>query len=246
VVVRTLAKTHSLVFVAVVLSLVTSACSGKADSFCSRSSSVAGVALMLSNGLSDISESQYATLRSDLLFAHNAAFESMKDQPEDSDSTRFYVKLQKFTSIMEELSWDFSEALLDVAASNAAANLGTPAALREANTVESFVITTCGMPSTVPFEATVDTLPSPSIPGPTATDPPSSNQNQKSENIATGKVLAAIYGVSISDTEAQCLGSLLGDVVDATSASADSAQYAQQFQKAFDVCGINTAIVPNP
>jgi len=170
----------------------------------------------------------------------------MKDQPEDSDSTRLYVKLQKFTSIMEKLSWDFSEAILDVDASDAAANLGTPDSLREANAVESFVITTCGMPSTVPFEATVDTLPSPSIPGPTATDPPSSNQNQKSENLATGKVLAGIYGVSISDSEAQCLGSLLGDVVDATSASADSAQYAQQFQKAFDVCGINVAVTSNP
>ena len=243
---RTLAITKSLVLVAIVLGFVTSACSGKAESFCSQSSSVAGVALMLSNGLSDISESQYATLRDELLFAQNAAFEAMKDQPEDSDSTRLYVKLQKFTSIMEKLSWDFSEALLDADASDAAANLGTQDSLREANAVESFVITTCGMPSTVPFEATVDTLPSPSIPSPSATDPPSSDQNQKSENIATGKVLAGIYGVTISDSEAQCLGSLLGDVVDATSASADSAQYAQQFQKAFDVCGINVAVNSNP
>ncbi len=201
---------------------------------------------MLSNGLSDISESQYASLRDDVLFAENAAFESMKDQPSDSDSTRLYVKLQKFTSIMKNLSWDFSKALLDTDASDAAANLGTPESLRQANVVESFVITTCGMPSTVPFEATFDTLPSPSIPKPTDTEPPSGNQNQKSEHIATGKVLASIYGVAISDSEAQCLGSLLGDVVDATSASADSTQYAQQFQKAFDVCGINVDNTSNP
>ena len=230
----------------VVMGLTTTACSGKSVLFCSESVSVAGVVMSFSNGLAEIPESQYGSLRNDLLFALNASFESMKDQNSDSDSTRLHVKLQRFIKIMNELKWDFSAALLDENASKAASDLGTQETLRQANAVESFVITSCGMPSTIAFDETADTLPSPSIPSPTATDPPSSSQNQASENLATGKVLADVYGITISDSEAQCLGSILGNVIDATSAAADSAQYAQQFQKAFDVCGINTAVSPNP
>lgn len=202
--------------------------------------------MSFSNGLTDIPESQYGSLRDDLLFALNASFESMKDQNSDSDSTRLNVKLQRFIKIMNGLNWDFSAALLDETASEAATDLGTQETLRQANAVESFVITSCGMPSTIAFDESVDTLPSPSIPSPTATEPPSGGQNQASENLATGKVLADVYGITISDSEAQCLGSILGNVIDATSAAADSDQYAQQFQKAFEVCGINSAVSPNP
>ncbi len=241
---RALSKAILLGPVVLLSGIATTACSGKSVLFCSESVSVAAVVMSFSNGLAEIPESQYGSLRNDLSFALNASFESMKDQKSDSDSTRLNVKLQRFIKIMNELKWDFSEALLDENASEAALDLGTRETLLQANAVESFVITTCGMPSTIAFDETVDTLPSPSIPSPTATDPPSSNQNQASENLATGRVLAGVYGVTISDSEAQCLGSILGNVVDATSAAADSAQYAQQFQKAFDVCGINTAVTP--
>lgn len=227
---------------AIFLGVTTAACSGKSESFCSKSVSVAGVVMSLTHGLSEVPESQYASLHDELLFAHNASFEAMKDQTKDSDVVRFNVKVQKFIKIMDGLRWDFSKALLDVNASSAAADLGTQESLSQANAVESFVISACGMPSTVAQEISAETLPSPSIPSPTATEPPTGNQNQTSEFIATGKVLASIYGISISDSEAQCLGSALSGVVDSTSAIADTGVYTKQFQKAFDLCGITVPV----
>lgn len=238
---RSKPKSIVLALAAVFVGLIMGGCSGKSVNFCSQSVSVAGVVMSFSHGLADIPESQYGSLRDELQFAQNASLEAMKDQPNDSDATRLNIKLNRFIKIMNDLRWDFSKALLDVNASQAAANLGTQQSLLEANAVESFVITACGMPSTVAQDISADTLPSPYIPSPTATEPPSSTQKQTSEYIATGKVLAGIYGVSISDTEAQCLGTALSGVVDATSAIADSAQYTKQFQKAFDLCGV---IVP--
>lgn len=206
---------------------------------CSNSFSVSSISTLLAHGLENVSESQYADLQSDIEIANILTKAAVREDKENVDAIYFAVKLQKFIRVMNGLSWDFSEALLNQSASEAAAQLGSAESLQQANTVEAFVITRCGMPSTVPFDATADTLPLPYIASPTATDPSTKSLNQASEHTATGKILAGIYGVSISDSEAQCLGAALNGVVDATSATANADQYAQQFQKAFDVCGIN-------
>lgn len=206
---------------------------------CSNSFSVSGISTLLAHGLDNVSESQYPQLQHDIETAESLTKAAIRNDKKNADAVHFAVKLQNFIRIMDRLSWDFSKALLDPTASGAASELGTPESLQQANSVESFLITTCGMPSTVAVDASADTLPFPSIPGPTATDPPSNPVNQTSEHIATGKIVAGIFGITLSDSEAQCLGSALDGVVDATSASANADQYSQQFKKAFDLCGVN-------
>lgn len=219
--------------------MLVSACAQSADSLCDSSFSVSSISTLLAHGLENVSESQYADLQHDVETADKLTKAAIRSDSENVDAVHFAVKLQQFIRLMDGFSWDFSKALLDTSASQAAADLGSAESLQQANTVESFLITTCGMPSTVAIDIAADTLPSPSIPSPTATDPTSDAINQASEHIATGKILANIYGVVISDSEAQCLGAALDGVVDATSANANSDQYSQQFQKAFDLCGVS-------
>jgi hypothetical protein len=231
--------------VVLAVALSTGSCSGKSVTFCSQSVSVAGLTTLLSHGLDDIPESQYPALQKDLSFAYNAAFETMKDEETSSDATRLGVKLQKFIKIMEGLDWDFSAALLNEEAISAANDLGTSESLLQANAVESFVITHCGMPSTIANDLSADTLPFPSIASPTATDPPLNAINQDSEYIATGKLLGSIYGANVNDEEAKCIGSALNGVYDISSSDSNISQYVSQFQKAFTACGVNIVIPTN-
>jgi hypothetical protein len=235
-------KSSVLTVVVLALGLVSGACAGKSVSFCSQAVSVAGVTNLFSRGLEDIPESQYGSLHDDLLFAKNATFESIKDETTATDATHLMVKLQRFIQIMDGLHWDFSAALLNNQAMVAASALGTSESLLQANAVESFVITHCGMPSTIAIDASADTLPSPVIPSPTATDPPANGINQDSEYIATGKTLGSIYGVTLTDTQALCVGSALNGIYDVSSSTSNVSQYVGQFQKAFSSCGVNIQI----
>jgi hypothetical protein len=48
--------------------------------------------------------------------------------------------------------------------------------------------------------------------------------------------------LTITDSEATCLGTSLSDIYDVSSPDTDNVQYQRQFQRAFDSCGIDFTI----
>ena len=95
------------------------------------------------------------------------------------------------------------------------------------------------MPSSVapPTDGEV-TLPMNPIPSPTATDPTTKTVSDSSELLVVGKVIANQFGLTVSETEAACLGTALSNIYDVSGPETNNAQYQRQFQRAFDVCGI--------
>jgi hypothetical protein len=85
-------------------------------------------------------------------------------------------------------------------------------------------------------------LPSPSIPGPTQTDPPTNTINESSQDNALGAIVASLFQLNLSPAQTSCLGEELQGVVDVSSSSANLAQYQGQFQKAFDACLIDFTV----
>lgn len=223
--------------VALVVALL-SACGASGGDFCSGITSVAGFTNRFSLGLDNFSENEYSQLRLDALDTYDVVMEAVRDSKDSSDAVRLSRSLDKFISEMDKVEWDVTRALNNTQIVAAAAELGSPETLVRANSVEAFVITRCGLPSTVASNSATDTLPMPSIPGPTDTEPPSDTIDQDSEYFATGMLLGSLYGVELSQFEATCLGRELDGVVDLSSSTSNSSAYIAQFQRAFDVCEI--------
>lgn len=217
-------------------SLAFSSCSTETSDFCSGVSSVSGFTSRFVLGLDNFSENQYAQLRLDALDVYDTVMHAVENSENSGDAARLSIDLKNFINEMDKVSWDITRALQVPTAVRTATDLGTPETLTRANAVEAYVISECGLPSTVPFVASADTMPSPVIPAPTATDPPTNTINQNSEYRATGVILGTIYGLTLSDYEAECLGRELDGVVDTSTISGDSRQYTTQFQRAFDAC----------
>ena len=51
-------------------------------------------------------------------------------------------------------------------------------------------------------------------------------------------MIADQFGLTITDTEAECLGESLSGIYDVSGPETNNAQYQRQFQRAFDGCGI--------
>ena len=136
--------------------------------------------------------------------------------------------------------WVISVALDDTKAVAAADALSGEAPLREANTVEAYVLGQCPTASTSgPPGETFETLPAPSVPSPTATDPPDSGQKEQSQAESLGALVGTTFGITMSAEQVKCVGTALQDVVDATQAQSGPGQYAEQYQSAFDSCGVD-------
>ena len=229
----------------VALTLVVSiavSCSSNTSDFCTGINSVADFVNRFSLGLDNFSETEYSQLRLDALDTYDVVMTAVKDSEDSSDAVRLSRSLKKFITEMDKVDWDVTRALEDQKSVAAAAELGSSQSLARANSVEAFVIGRCGLPSTLPSNIAIDTLPLPSIPSPTDTEPPSDTIDQDSEHFATGMLLGSIYGLSLSQFEATCLGRELDGVVDVTSTSANSSAYIVQFQRAFDVCEVQFTI----
>jgi hypothetical protein len=154
-------------------------------------------------------------------------------------------KISIFISVMDTIDWDVNRALEIVEAVSAAVDLGSEVTLRQANTVEGQLVSKCGLPSTqAPPNNPEITLPMAPIPSPTATDPVTNSLNDSSELTVFGKMIATQFGLTITDSEATCLGTSLSDIYDVSSPDTDNVQYQRQFQRAFDSCGIDFTI-PN-
>lgn len=195
--------------------------------------------MQFSQGLDNFSETQFATLRNETFSARQSVNHVAVTHPDSQEAADLAEKLNVFISSMEKRDWDVSVALSDGVAVEAAANLGTPTSLTQANTVESLLIAECGLPSTIAnSDISAETLPGPSIPSPTQTEPPTNTINQNSEDDALGATVARLFNLTVSPAQTTCLGRALQGVVDVSSSSANLAQYQGQFQRAFDECSI--------
>ena len=218
-------------------------CGSRSADFCSGVTSVAGFTSQFSQGLDNFSENRYAQLRSETEKTRDAVNHLAVQNVDSSEASLLAKKINVFISSMDKLNWDVSIALSDIDAVNAAQSLGTAESLTQANTVESLLIGECGLPSTVDGMSEVqDTLPSPSIPGPTQTDPPTNTINDSSQDDALGSTVASLFRLTLSPAQTSCLGKALQGVVDISGGNANLAQYQGQFQEAFDSCSIDFTI----
>ena len=228
--------TSSLFFLGIAL---VSGCSFDSSDFCHGITSVAGFTVQFSQGLDNFSEDQYSQLQQSTTKTRDIVNHVAVAHPMSSEASDLTKKINVFMSSMERVHWDVSVALSDSSAVEAAAVLGNATTLTQANTVESLLIGECGLPSTLDSGIqTADTLPPPSIPSPTQTDPPTNTINENSENAALGATVSSLFHLTLSPAQTSCLGAALQGVVDVSSSNANLAQYQGQFQKAFDNCSI--------
>lgn len=215
-------------------------CGGRQETLCDAPLSVPSYTMRFSQGLDNFSEDQYEQLRLDSLDVLRTINLVAVTDDAPVEASKLAIKINRFVAAMEDADWDVTIALLTTEAVQAASLLGTSETLSQANAVDAFVISNCGLPSTlVPIDAPVDSLPMPSIPSPTQTDPPASPPNELSEVREEGRLIATIFGLNLSDNELVCLGTEMSEIVDLSSATANMAQYQGQFQKAFDACQID-------
>lgn len=222
------------------LLLVVTACSDSQESLCDAPLSVPSFTIRFSQGLDNFSEDQYEQLRLDSLDILQTINLVAVSDGAPTEASKLAIKINQFVAAMEDAEWDVTIALLTPEAVKASSSLGTTETLSQANTVDAFVISQCGLPSTLaPFGGSLETLPMPSVPSPLQTDPPASPPNEVSEAREEGRLIASIFDLSLSENELECLGTEMSDVVDVSGAGANLAQYQGQFQKAFDACSID-------
>lgn len=196
--------------------------------------------LKFAAGLDNFSEDQYEQLRLESLEARDTLALVMEDDGAPASAASLLLTVDDFIASMDDANWDVSVALSSKQAVNAAADLGSSATLGLANDVDVFVISKCGLPSTLaPVGETPETLPFPSVPSPTQTDPPASPPNQESEDRELGRTVAVLFGLTLSENQMLCLGTELQGVYDVSSPDSDLQQYQRQFQKAFDTCSVD-------
>lgn len=224
---------------------VLASCSNDSGLSCNSNISISDYVSGFSQGLDNFSEDRYAQLRSDSNAAYERAVNAVSEESISNDASVVAKKISMFISVMDKVDWDVNRALDIGEAVSAAVDLGSEATLRQANAVEGQMVSRCGMPSTQsPPNNTEITLPMAPIPSPTATDPTVNALNDSSELTVVGKMIGTQFGLTITDSEATCLGMSLSDIYDVSGPETDNAQYQRQFQRAFDSCGIDFTI-PN-
>ena len=224
---------------------VLTSCSSDSDSSCSSIISISDFVSGFSQGLDNFSEDRYAQLRADSNAAYERTVNAVTEESVTNEASAVAKKISSFISVMEKVDWDVNRALELGEAVSAAVDLGSESTLREANTVEASLVNKCGMPSTqAPPNESEITLPMTPIPSPTATDPTVDTVSDSSELTVVGKMIATQFGLSVSDSEATCLGTSLSDVYDVSEPETSDSQYQRQFQRAFDNCGIDFSL-PN-
>ena len=238
-------RIRSLVCVPLIATFVglSSCSSNSAGLDCTSIQSVSGFVQRFSLGLDNFSENQYEQLRLDTLDAYDTVNTAAKNSAAPENAIKVATKISRFVRAMDSVSWDVTRAIESTEAVDAANQLASETTLREANDVESYVIRECGLPSTVPIGAEGEvTLPDPSIPSPTATDPTTNTINESSETFALGTTIANIFALTLDEIKVQCLGDALVGIVDLSDATSNSIQYQSQFQKAFDACEIDFSV----
>jgi hypothetical protein len=216
-------------------------CGNNNSEFCSGITSVADFTNRFSMGLDNFPENEYAQLRLEALDTYDVIMEAVRNSEDSSDAVRLSRTLSKFINVMDSVDWDVTRALQNPEAIETSVELGSAESLRRANAVESFVISKCGLPSTLAPNSPLETLPLPSIPGPTDTEPPSGTIDQDSEYFSTGMFFGSLYGLDLSQFEATCLGREL-EGVDISETASNSDATIAQMQRAFDDCEIGFTV----
>lgn len=234
-------RTRPLVMCVASLCVVLVACGPRASGdLCRGRVSVADWVLQFGQGLANFDDSAATQLEADSLSVLDVVLAARSAERGGKDAAALSEEVADFVAAMNSLDWSVSAALDDAGAISAADALGTEEALRRANVVEAAVLTECGtVPTIVQPSDTAETLPFPSVPSPTATDPDSAPPDEESEARALGTEVGNAFGLTLSDEQVVCLGRSLNGVTDATGAMAGPGQYQSQFQSAFDACGID-------
>ena len=222
---------------------VLGSCSTNSESLCGSNISISDYVAGFSQGLDNFSEDRYAQLRSESKYAYERTVSAVPDDSVSAEATAIATKISAFITAMDTVEWDVNRALNIAEAVEAAVDLGSELTLRQANAVEAELVKRCGMPSSVapPTEGEV-TLPMNPIPSPTATDPTTNSVSDISELSVIGKMIANQFGLTVSETEAACLGTALSNIYDVSGPETNNAQYQRQFQRAFDACGIDFSV----
>ena len=218
-------------------------CSTNSDSLCGSNISISDYVAGFSQGLDNFSEDRYAQLRSESNSAYERTVNAASEDSVTAEATAVASQISRFITVMDTVEWDVNRALDIAEAVTAAVELGSELTLRQANAVEGELVERCGMPSSVapPTDGEV-ILPMNSIPSPTATDPTTNTVSDSSELSIIGMVIANQFGLTVSEIEAECLGTALSNIYDVSGPETDNAQYQRQFQRAFDSCGIDFTI----
>lgn len=216
---------------------------GGGSDLCESRVSVSDVVVSLQLGLDNVSEDQYSQLRISFLDAYDATQVAAEELDETSGAEALLLRIEKFVTAMDEVSWDVSRAIEDNATVTLATELSSAESLMQANEVEMFLIDKCGTTSTLASPTqTQETLPSPSVPKSDETLPDTNAPNENSEALALGRTIADAFSLTLSESEVLCLGQAVAGVYDITGNGNSITQYNQQFQKAFDTCGIDFSI----
>lgn len=222
--------------------LVLVGCSqGSTTPLCAGRVSIADWVLQFGQGLANFDDSASMSLQVDSVSILDVAL-AARDSDEEAAAAAvgLSTKIATFVAVMNSHDWLVSVALEDDKAIAAADALANEESLRQANTIESLILSKCPSVSTLaPPVATYDTLPAPSVPSPTATDPPDNGQKDASEATALGIAVGTAFGITMSAEQVTCVGTQLQGVVDATQAMSGPGQYTAQFQSAFDACGVD-------
>lgn len=245
----------SLASLVLSVSLLVSCGASSGINVCDESISVSGYIVGLSQGLDGRPENQYGQFRLDTLDVYDVVStvaQGSGDGPSESTDSRRSARraaamladqLGSFIDEMDSVTWDLSQAATKSAVAEAWSALVTTESLARANTVEALLIEECGLPSRVTSSGDGPArLPDPSIPSPTATDPPQEQVDDRAENRALGAVVAALFSLKLDESRAECLGRELNGVVDMSSPESDLSGYQRQFQVAFDACGIDFTV----
>jgi hypothetical protein len=206
---------------------------------------VSGFVINLSIGIDNRAEDQFGQFRNDTLRAHDlvlAVAEGGFDAPPDTmeSAAVLAADLGSFIDGMDGVLWDVTQAALDASTYSAWEAASSREALARANMVEAAVIDRCGLPEVVTPEGDGPAvLPFPSVPSPTATDPPTAPIDEDSEALAMGRVLAEIYLLELEADQLLCLGRQMQNFENMVRPDYDDERFLTQFRRAFSNCDID-------
>jgi len=212
---------------------------GETSPLCSGRSSVSEYVLRFGQGLANFDDSSALNLEADSVSALDVALAARDSDQTNPSAESLAAKIGTFVGIMNSHDWIITEALDDPKAIASSDALGTQDSLREANTIEALVLTSCGSSPTLaaPLDS-VETLPPPSYQKPTETVPEAAVPDDVSDATALGRAVAIQFGLTLTQEQVTCLGVELQKVSDGTESFSSPQQYQQQFQTAFDACKI--------
>jgi hypothetical protein len=222
-----------------------SGCGASGAGECADISSVSGFVINLSIGIDNRAEDQFGQFRNDTLRAHDlvlAVAEGGFDAPPDTmeSAAVLAADLGSFIDGMDGVLWDVTQAALDASTYSAWEAASSREALARANMVEAAVIDRCGLPEVVTPEGDGPAvLPFPSVPSPTATDPPTAPIDEDSEALAMGRVLAEIYLLELEADQLLCLGRQMQNFENMVRPDYDDERFLTQFRRAFSNCDID-------